>query len=100
MLRTTDLLAPLRDFVIMLYPGISPEVGDQLRGRLVATSTGLTPASLTRLIWTHAVTLVAGLTTGGRAAAFCYYLFSRGLATVRRNVIYAPAKGCPDRCIA
>jgi len=50
MLRTAGLLDPLAGPLSSGFTGgISPADADQLRGGLVPTSTGLAPASLTRL---------------------------------------------------
>jgi hypothetical protein len=55
MLRTVRLLDPLPGPLSAGFDArISPNAAAQLRGGLVPTSTGLSPASLTRLIWTHA----------------------------------------------
>jgi hypothetical protein len=56
MLRSVLLLDPLSGPLSLGFTdGISPGSASQLRGGLVLTSTGLAPASLTELIWTHAV---------------------------------------------
>jgi len=54
MLRTAGLLALLKKASSAGFDArISPDAAAQLLGRWVATETGLAPASLTWLIWTH-----------------------------------------------